>query len=349
MSVQRALWIAAVVGSCWPAMLAGTALGQIAAMPLTVAELPALDPHTTPPQLPPDPGVVLGGVIHPQDDPDRGVPGLGAPSGGSLQPFFTPWGHSAGSGWSWQWFPRGRIYPAYLADLRESRMGIELFSQRSEGWLMQATIGARVGIARFGTDELARPEGYQFDLEAASFPRVALGSPNEYVGSDFRVGMPVGFRRGPIETKLGYYHYCSHLGDSYIENHPGILRRSYIRDALVLALGFRPREALRLYVEADYAFYVCGNSEPWQFQFGGEWSTLHPTGVRGAPFLAVHGQIRQDVDFGGNFTVQTGWQWRGRSGELFRAGFHYFNGQSDQGQFYDRFEEHIGFGLWYDF
>ena len=30
-------------------------------------------------------------------------------------------------------------------------------------------------------------------------------------------------------------------------------------------------------------------------------------------------------------------------------GMQYFNGMSDQGQFYKTFEEQIGFGLWYDY
>ena len=347
--MHRVLLIAAIFGACLSATLAGTALGQIAAMPLTVAELPFAEPQAVSVRAPPEVDPVGAGPVSARYDDGTALWEPRHPNVWRFEPLLTPGERLSGLGWSWQWFPHGRIYPGYLADLRDSRMGIELFSQRSEGWLMQATVGARVGIARFGTTDLSAPEGHQIDLEAASFPRVALGAPNEYVGSDFRVGMPLGFRRGPLETKLAYYHYCSHLGDSYIENHPGTMRQSYIRDAVVIALGFRPREALRLYAEADYAFYVCGNSKPWQFQFGAEWSTLQPTGARGAPFLAVHGQIRQEVDFGGNVTVQTGWQWRGRSGELFRTGFHYFNGKSDQGQFYDRFEEHLGLGLWYDF
>ena len=47
--------------------------------------------------------------------------------------------------------------------------------------------------------------------------------------------------------------------------------------------------------------------------------------------------------------VQTGWMWRGRSGHVCRVGMQYFNGLSDQCQFYRTFEEQIGVGLWYDF
>jgi hypothetical protein len=82
---------------------------------------------------------------------------------------------------------------------------------------------------------------------------------------------------------------------------------------------------------------------------GAEYSPAGPTGPWGAPFFAVNGHLRQVNDFGGNVTAQTGWQWRGNTGHLLRIGMQYFNGMSEQGQFYNRFEEHIGGGLWYDF
>lgn len=65
--------------------------------------------------------------------------------------------------------------------------------------------------------------------------------------------------------------------------------------------------------------------------------------------LAINGHLREELDFGGNLVVQAGWQWRGPAGHLFRTGLQYFNGKSDQFEFYDRFEQKIGIGIWYDF
>ena len=53
--------------------------------------------------------------------------------------------------------------------------------------------------------------------------------------------------------------------------------------------------------------------------------------------------------YGGNFTTQAGIQWRGTTGRLFRFGFHYFNGMSDQYEFVNQHEEQIGTGVWYDY
>jgi len=350
---RKGILIAAVTA----ALLVGVtgsrvARGQITIMPLSQAPDPTqfddLGAQPTPvltpiPTTSSDPYAGAGYVVPPQDyqsyapaDAWYGDGYVGAPA-------------AAETGWHWLAFPHGRMYPAYLASGRESRFAGQFFYNRHQGWLLDATLGGRVGLLRFGNDGLLRPEGFQLDLEGAAFPRLTLDEAREYQSTDFRAGLPLTFRRGPVEAKFGYYHYCSHLGDMYIENHPGATRGPYTRDALVLGLGFRPREDLRIYAEVDYAFYIFGNSLPWQFQFGVDWSTLQMTGLRGAPFFAINSMLRQDVDFGGNMTVQAGWQWRGQAGELLRTGFHYLNGKSNQGQFYNRFEHQVGLGLWYDF
>ncbi|NBS33115.1 MAG: DUF1207 domain-containing protein, partial [Planctomycetia bacterium] len=72
---------------------------------------------------------------------------------------------------------------------------------------------------------------------------------------------------------------------------------------------------LRLYGEVGFSFFNSGGSEPWEFQYGTELIQARPTGIRGAPFLAVNGISRQELDWGGNVCVQVGWAWRGRRSE----------------------------------
>ena len=47
--------------------------------------------------------------------------------------------------------------------------------------------------------------------------------------------------------------------------------------------------------------------------------------------------------------MPAGWLWRGQSGRIMRTGLHYYNGKSNQFEFYDRFEQQVGVGLWYDY
>ena len=90
-------------------------------------------------------------------------------------------------------------------------------------------------------------------------------------------------------------------------------------------------------------------SEPWEFQFGVEYSDPEPSGIKGSPFAAMNARLRQEVDFGGLFTVEAGWQWRGEAGHLFRTGVVYNNGMDEQFQFYRQYESAVGLCVWYDF
>ena len=251
--------------------------------------------------------------------------------------------------WTWQLLPSGLMYKAYLAGGREIRLASQWVQERSQGWLWDATLGGHVGLIRYGTDNDVWPQGWQLDFEGAAFPRLDLEHDRDLVGSDFRFGIPLTTRQGPLEAKFGYYHLSSHIGDEYLQRHHGFTRINYVRETLLLGVAAYLNPNLRLYSEAGWAFHTDGGAKPWEFQLGADFSPAEPTGLAGAPFFAINAHLREENDFGGNMTVQTGWQWRGRSGHLCRFGMQYFNGMSDQYQFYNRFEEQIGLGLWYDY
>ncbi|MCR4412559.1 MAG: DUF1207 domain-containing protein [Thermoguttaceae bacterium] len=295
-------------------------------------------------------------VLDPQvDAPLMAVPGAGAAmdsgwgeSDATLIPA-NPWPATLDD-WTWQLLPAGILYKSYLASGREARIGAQFFHERDRSGLLDATLGGRVGLLRYGTQDALRPEGWQLDGEVAAFPRLTLDDQWDLISTDFRLGLPLTFRRGYVEAKFGYNHLSSHLGDEYIRRiRPGAQGNEYVRDALALGLALRPTEAMRVYGEAGWAFRTKGPSQPWEFQFGLDVSPPLPNGCRGGPFFGVHGRLREELDYSGSLTVETGWQWRGQSGQLLRTGFHYFNGKSDQVQFLNEHEEQIGAGLWYDY
>jgi len=251
--------------------------------------------------------------------------------------------------WEWQLLPDTLLYPSYLAGGRESRFASKWIREQQGGWLWDIALGGRAGIWRYGNRSLHRPEGWQLDIEGAGFPRLALSNSRDLVAVDFRFGIPLTFRRGQWETKFGYYHLSSHLGDEYMVLEQTFDRINYARDVIIAGAALRPSANLRLYAETGWAFVTDGGSKPWEFQFGVDYSPSEPTRVFGAPFFAVNARLREEVDFGGNVTAQAGLQWRGETGRLLRTGVHYFNGKSDQYQFFTEHEELIGFGMWYDF
>lgn len=251
--------------------------------------------------------------------------------------------------WCHQILPDGLIYRSYLAGIKEPRFAGQWVHDVNLGWVWDITLGGRVGILRYGTTSVDHPEGWQLDIEGAGMPRLDLEHERDVMASDFRFGIPLTYGRGSYQMKVAYYHLSSHLGDEYMVRHNTLLRRNYSRDVMVWGHSFFLTEDVRLYGEAGWAFAYDGGSEPWELQFGVDYSPVKPTGHRGTPFVAINGHLRQEFDFGGNIVVQTGWQWRGYSGHLFRIGMHYFQGMSDQWEFFDQFEDKLGFGIWYDF
>ncbi|MBI3462673.1 MAG: DUF1207 domain-containing protein [Planctomycetes bacterium] len=253
--------------------------------------------------------------------------------------------------WTWQLLPDGLIYRSYLAGVREPRIGVVWSDERGNGALWDSTLGGRVGILRHGTQHPAHPEGWQLDIEGAAFPRLLTSVDRDLASVDFRFGVPLTYGAGPWSMKMAFYHLSSHLGDEFWEKNPDMSRVNYVRDALVWGVAYRPNDDWRLYAEAGWAFHMAGGAEPWEFQFGAEFSPARANGFHGAPFLAVNAHLQEEVYFGGNLTAQAGWQWRGAdSGSLLRAGVQYFTGQSNQYQFFQRdSEQQIGAGLWYDF
>ncbi len=276
------------------------------------------------------------------------VPSIAPPPGGfDAPPSQLPQQAAWIVPWTWQVLPDGLMYKDYLASNEEARLSSFLGYGNQTGWTWDSNLGGHVGILRYGTQDPAWPEGWQLDAEGVALVR--LDSSRSLVSSDFRVGFPVTHREGPWEFKFGYYHLSSHLGDLYIESHPGIERINYKREQLVFGVAYRPIPDLRFYSEASWAFAEDGGSQPWEFQFGVDYSPAQPNGIWGAPFAAINAKIFEDLNYAGNFTVEAGWQWRGPTGHTLRTGVEYFNGYSFQRQFYNDFQSFVGAGVWYDF
>lgn len=253
--------------------------------------------------------------------------------------------------YTWQLLPDGLLYNSYLAGTKESRISGLFFHERDAGWLLDVTLGGRAGILRYGTSDTLRPEGWQLDLEGAAFPRFDLEKNWDLVASDFRIGVPLTYSKGCFRGKLAYYHLSSHLGDELLTRTPTMLtsRINFSRDVLVLGGSYYPIASLRFYAEAGWAMASDGGSEPWEFQFGMEFLPECPRFLGGAPFLALNGHLREEIDFGGNLVAQTGWRWQGPTGHLLRLGAHYLNGPSNQFEFFRESEQQIGLGIWYDY
>jgi len=257
--------------------------------------------------------------------------------------------YPSGGAWTRQILPDGLIYRSYMAGPRESRFQLNHMQESGTGeTFWDVTLGGRRGIWRYGDCNDIRPQGWQIDIEGAAIVRLNLDNERDVDASDFRFGVPLTYGWGKWQYKMGYYHLSSHLGDEFIVRTPGATRVNYVRDAAIFGASYNPTPAWRLYGETAYALFTAGGAEPWEFQVGAEYAQPGPTGRAGTPFAAVNGHLREELDFGGDFTTQLGWLWRGETGSTFRLGFHFLAGHSNHYQFFDESEKQFGFAIWYD-
>ncbi len=265
-------------------------------------------------------------------------------------PNYDRWSQQITSPSCWQVLPDGLIFPSYLAGPKEPRICGVWNHDKNLGWIWDATAGGRMPLLRYGTKQSVLPEGFQIDVEGAGMVRIDYENDLDLLAADFRAGLPITFGNKRTQYKLAYYHLSSHLGDEYMLRSDARKRINYVRDAIVFAVAYRIQRDIRIYGEAAWAFFTGETTEPWEFQFGAEYSPIYPANRQyGSPFVAIHAHLLQELDFGGNLNFQIGWQWRGPSNHLFRVGVQYFCGASDQYEFQDCYESKIGIGLWADF
>lgn len=254
-----------------------------------------------------------------------------------------------GGEWDWQLLPSGLIYKSYLAGVKESRLASQHINVKGDGWLWDTTLGGRVGLLRYGDRDPIRPNGFQIDMEGSAQVRLDVPDDVNVRSVDFRGGLPITYGSGPSRFKFAIYHISSHVGDEFLLSNPGFQRLNYSRDVLVLGYTLYLHRDLRIYAELGWAFH-SDVAEPWEFQFGVDYVPGTPTGIRGRPFFAVNGHLREEVDYGGNFVAQAGWAWLSdENARLLRIGAHYFNGHSSQFSFYRDHEQQLGLAVWYDF
>lgn len=261
----------------------------------------------------------------------------------------VPWNpQTAGSIWDWVLLPKDTIYPFYLADEKSSRMAGTFAWPHKDHAMLDAVLGGRVGVMRMGDScQGAFRRGVQLDIEGSAQLRLDLRDDVDLRSVDFRAGVPISFGFGRLHTRLGYYHLSSHIGDEYLLKHPNFNRLNYSRDVLYAGVGYWITHRLRVYGEAGWAFH-SDIAQEWEFGTGIEYVPTTATGWRGAPYGAIHANMREELNYGGSINMQAGWAWRGEEGGLFRIGAQYHEGKSWQWSFYDRYEPTFSVGIWYD-
>jgi len=123
-------------------------------------------------------------------------------------------------------------------------------------WERSARLGSRLGSVGFGqTFGVAGGRDWEVSVAAAVFSQFDLARATaDLMNTDYRVGVPVTYRRAAVTVRFQLYHQSSHLGDEYMAH----------TNSQRVDLSF---EAAELLVARDMAH--------WRLYGGGEYTFMH--------------------------------------------------------------------------
>lgn len=257
--------------------------------------------------------------------------------------------HEKGTGF--EVLPRRELFEPLMADVRWPRFSASFLSHLDDDEL------THVGSANFGESfallagDLGEASRWEFGLQAAVFSIFDLDADsNDLVNSDFYVGPTLSMRSGRFTGLLRFFHQSSHVGDEYLlRNNPKRVNLSY--EGIDTILSFDLNEAIRVYGGGGVLVHTVPNLDPLSAQTGLELES--PWAVLGDIVRPVAGadlRWAEQDDWHMDVSLRAGLQLENpRLSKLrLRALFEYFQGQSPNGQFFERRIEYMGVGLQLD-
>ena len=180
-----------------------------------------------------------------------------------------------------------------------------------------------------------------FNLDAES---------NDLVNSDFTIGLPVSWRRGPLSARLRLYHQSSHLGDEFLLN-AGPDRVNFSYQALELLVSYE-LERWRFYGGPEHLFDIDPSGfEPWVLHAGVEYRGLRRHLDLGRVVGGLDLRWPEQNDWDLSASLRAGFELSNpeESRRSVRVMLDAFDGNSPDGQFYDDEVSYLGLGLFLGF
>lgn len=193
---------------------------------------------------------------------------------------------------------------------------------------------------------------WEFNVQAGVFILHDLDdSSSPLVNSDVIVALATSYRKDALSGLFSFFHNSSHLGDEFVLNNSEPKRINYAYEAFKLIFSYDLQDWLRAYGGGSYIIATpLKRLDHWTAQYGIEYEcprTYFAGWVR--PLAAADIQQRESTGWNGEISLRAGVQIEGekKNGHNLQFMLGYFNGNSQQGQFYENSVEYIHFGTHY--
>lgn len=244
--------------------------------------------------------------------------------------------------------PEAELFAPLLADPRQARFSVSY--QRYHGPAQKFTAASVAFGEYFGLASgfLGKSGSSQIGIQGAVFALFNLRAPSsDLINSDYWIGLPLSYRKGPWSYLLRAYHQSSHLGDEFILGNPGINRVNLSYENLEGLASYEWAE-WRVYGGGSYIFQSDPGLAPKQLHAGVEF--IRPRMVKGFDFIAATDlRASEELDWRISRSFQAGFEFKSASPRRVRLMLEYFSGHSPNGQFYREPLRYTGLGLYFGF
>jgi hypothetical protein len=251
---------------------------------------------------------------------------------------------------TWEAFPDDRLFSPLLADPRWAHfsIGYQHFTRSDFPNLSNAGV---VSLGELFNIVAWRPRDageFTFGLEPAIFALFNMDAlSHDLVNADYRLALPLEYRKGSVALRTSILHQSSHLGDEFLLDTP----------TQRINLTYEAVDVRASYQAGDFRFYAGASAllhrEPsdldvWSAQQGVEWfSGPGLLGEAVSPLLAVDVQEHQETAWHGNVSVRAGIEFLNprKTRRRIQVLLEYFRGYNPNGQFYRERADYFGVGL----
>jgi hypothetical protein len=122
------------------------------------------------------------------------------------------------SAWQFEWFPVGGGFRSPVADPAEPRVYVGRYNvKRDVGEFNAAKAGIGYDLGLLHLQGPRADDGWRLGVFGSIDSIFNLDLPGDaLVNTDYRIGLPLSWRRGSFSTRTRLYHQSSHLGDELI-------------------------------------------------------------------------------------------------------------------------------------